>query len=97
MGQEIEAQAEAQPAAPRPQMTVYTLTIEGDNQPMETNVYTSADAARADLIEWLTRYGVGRGKDGFKMSEQSVDELCDLWTEAAGGPCIFDAHQIDTA
>jgi hypothetical protein len=76
-------------------VTVYSLTTDGDNLGIETGVYATEEEARAEIIAGLEKEGHRRGKDGFKLSAASNDELRELWEDEFDGCCKLEAHTID--
>lgn len=74
---------------------IFTLTTDGDNVPIETEVFGSEAAARASIIAGLESYGIRRCKEGHKLSAASTPELCELWEQTADGACMLEEHVID--
>lgn len=68
---------------------VYTVTLDGDNVPVETHVFATEQAARDYLIEAIESYGdeVPAGT--------SDEELTDRWESTADGVCQFEEHELD--
>jgi hypothetical protein len=76
-------------------VTVYSLTTDGDNLGIETTVYATEQEARDEIISGLEHYGHRRGKDGFKLSSASNDELQELWEKTFDGCCMLEEHAIE--
>lgn len=74
---------------------VWTLTTDGVDNPVCTEVFGSEEAAKASLIEGLESYGLRRCKDGHKLSAGSLSELSELWEEAAEGFCHLEEHEVE--
>jgi hypothetical protein len=74
---------------------IWTVTMDGDNIPVETSAFASEDAARADVVAALESRGVARCKDGHKLEAASLPELADLWEAAADGMCAIEEHELE--
>lgn len=75
--------------------TVWTVTTDGDNCPIETALFLTEDDARAAVEAGLETHGVRRCKDGQRLSSASLAELSELWEEAADGVCIIEEHRVE--
>jgi hypothetical protein len=78
-------------------ITVFSLTTDGDNTPISTEVYATEEEARQALIDALETWGVRRAHDGFPLSTAPIDELCDLYEHAADGMACIEQHDLEIA
>lgn len=69
-------------------VTVWTLTTDGDNCPIDTRVFATAAEAYAAL-----RAALAEDHDVPALTKD--DELSDLWTELNDGACILESHVVD--
>lgn len=78
-------------------LKVFTLTTDGDNCGLDVEVHATEEQARASLIAGLESFGVQRARDGHKLASASIEELCELWEDAADGHCSIEEHTVELA
>jgi len=74
---------------------IWFVTTEGDNAPMATELFANEVEARNHLAELLASFGVTRARDGEKLPHASIEELIELWEEAADGSCLFGSRTFE--
>lgn len=65
-------------------ITVWTLTVDGDNIPLETRVFASEEKAIEAVAGML-------GVDVFPNAHLAEKE----WTVATDGACIIEEHEVE--
>jgi hypothetical protein len=74
-------------------VSVWSVTIDGDNVGIETVVCASEADARAMVFEWLR----DNNREIEPDTEISNEALSELWTETFDGACIIEQWKIAAA
>jgi hypothetical protein len=75
-------------------LKVFILTTDGDNLPIDTEVFATEAGARAALITALASWEVTQTADGAPLGTLSTDDLCALWEATADGTCILAECEV---
>jgi hypothetical protein len=70
-------------------MKIWTVTTDGDNCPIETEVFLSEAGARAYIVDCIRSYDPKA-----KTAILPLGGLSDLYTDLADGACIIQEHDL---
>jgi hypothetical protein len=76
-----------------PMTTVWTLTYDGDNCPITTEVFATEAEAYAQLRKYIQDNDNGKSLPS-ELAALPNDQLCEIWTEQMDGACMVESHTV---